>query len=232
MESMNTSSLFEQGALGGLQEPKRKIWRIGSVTMGITLIIIGIAFAASLWQEISALDLLMWVTPLVFIMLGTEVLLHLKFVNHERYQVKYDWLSTFFVAIIGCGALMIAGLMSTGIFDEISKSMNMKQRAIFVQEESVVQSEAFDRIIVKTFIPVQIEEHDSLSSIQLTGSVQYESAGQLAETEAQYMHTQSVGSTLYIFVNNLEHNSSGFVHDRIYSKLVLNVPSGKEVIYN
>lgn len=232
MESMTSSSLYEQGSKEHLYAPKRKVWRIGSISMGITLIIIGIAFAASLWQEISALDLMMWVTPLVFIMLGTELLLQLKFVNHEHYQVKFDWLSTLFVAMIGSAAMIIAGLMSTGIFDEIKQGMNMKQRAVFVQEENIIVSEQIDRIIVKTFIPVQIEEHEALSTVQLTGSIQYESSGLLAEKAEQYMHTQTVASTLYIFVHNIEHESSGFVHDRIYSKLVLNVPSGKEVIYN
>jgi len=229
MEVMSSSSsVYDQPTVPST----RKVWRIGSLSMGITLIMIGVAFAASLWQEFSALVLMQWVTPFVFIMLGGEVLLQIKFVNHERYEVKFDWLGTFFVAIVGIGALIAAAVMSTGIFDEMKKGLNLKQQTLFVQEENIIISEKIDRIVVKTFLPVQIEEHDELSKVQLTGSIQYESAERLGQQIEQYMHTQITSSTLYIFINNIDQNRSGFVNERVNSKLVLNVPSGKEIIYN
>ena len=204
---------------------QKPVWRIGSFSMGVTLIGIGIAFAMSLWQEISAYELLLWLAPVVFILLGAELLLTMRMNHKQKYQLKYDWLSLWFVSIISVGALIMSALFYTGITEELNQAFNMKERSLFVDEQVAIAQTVPAKIVVKSTVPLTIEEHEGLSEVLLTGSVTYEAKDAITLREQQLLQAKQVGDVLYIFVNNIEHEVSGLVTDRVYSNLILSVPS-------
>lgn len=208
---------------------QKQVWRIGSFSMGVTLIGIGIAFAMSLWQETSAYELLLWLAPLVFILLGGELLLTMRLNQSQKYQMKYDWLSLWFVSIISVGALIMSVLFYTGITDELNQAFNMKERSLFVDEKVAIAQDKPSKIVVKGTVPVTIAEHEGLSDVLLTGSITYEAKDAVTLRDQQLLQTKQVGDVLYVFVNNIEHEVSGLVTDRVFSNLILSVPSGSVV---
>lgn len=210
-------------------DEQKRVWRIGSFSMGVTLIGIGLAFAVSLWQDTSAYELLLWLTPIVFIMLGVELLMTLRLKQSKQYQIKYDWLSIWFVAIIGAGALLMSMLFYTGITGELHQALNMKERSLFVDENAPIAQDQLSKIVVKSTVPLTIAEHEGLTEVLLTGSVTYEAQDAITLREQQLLQTKQVGDVLYIFVNNIEHKVSGLVNNNVYSDLILAVPAGATI---
>lgn len=103
-----------------IAEPMRK-WRVGTVSMGISLITLGIliflqqAVGYKVWEPISV----WW--PLILVLLGIEMLCYLLFNKHAR--LRYDMLSIMFIALLGSAATILTVLTSLGIMDEFRSSM-------------------------------------------------------------------------------------------------------------
>lgn len=225
MEAVTNESMNEARYASPSQH--KPVWRIGSISMGVTLIGIGLSFATSLWQDSSAYELLLWLAPLVFIMLGAELLIMLKVNRSERYHVKYDWLSLWFVAIIGAGAMFMSILFYTGITEQINQALNMKERTLYIDEQAPQPIDAnVNKIVIKSALGVEIAEHESLSELYLTGMIEYEAKEALAIRDQQLMNTKKIGDVLYVFINNIERDSGVFVNNWVSTSLVLSVPAG------
>jgi hypothetical protein len=206
-----------------------RTWRVGSLSMGVTLMLMGTALAVSLWQDLEAYDVLMWVAPVVFIMLGAELLLYLKFSSSERAIVRYDWISVFFVGVIGTASLGLSLLMSTGLFDELQRGLQMSQRSAFVDAKAVKVPAEVDKIVVHSLSSVQFGETDT-RELKLFGQVRYWSAEKLESLDHKMMQTNIVGKTMYVMIGAVEHRDGGFVSDTVSAELTLTVPKGVEVV--
>jgi len=211
----------------GLQEKARddhRIWRIGTYSMGLTLIGIGVAFAASLWQTTSAYQLLLWLAPVVFIMLGIELIV----VHSERflkkYKLQYNWVAVWFVGCIGAGALMLAALMSSGLLGEVNEAFHVKERHAFIEESVQFPEQHIEKIVIKGSLGYELEQQAGLQDITLLGTVRYEAEKPVPLTEQKLLRTSQVGEVLYVFIQPLEYESNRFANSGIRSQLVLNVP--------
>jgi len=226
---MSNVSVTGMAGAGASPEAGTRTWRVGTLSMGITLIMIGTALAASLWQDIQAYELLLWVAPVVFILLGTELLLYLKFSGSERAVVKYDWVSVFFVGLIGTASLGLALLMSTGLFDELQRSLNTMQRSVFVSTAKQEVPSHIDRLIVQSMSGVEIEPADS-RELQLIGQVRYWSAEQLKQSDDQWLSTTISGNTMYVMIGSVDRKDSGLVIEQVHPQLTLIVPEGIDIV--
>lgn len=76
--------------------------RVGTLTFGFTLVVMGAAMMVSLFYPQMDFTLLMKVSPIILIFLGVEVLLSVR----KGGRVKYDWLGMvlcFLFVIIALG---------------------------------------------------------------------------------------------------------------------------------
>lgn len=81
--------------------------RVGTLTFGITLVVMGVAMMASLFYPQMDFTLLMKLSPSILIFLGIEVLLSVR----KGGRVKYDWLGMvlcFLFVIIALGLFFSA----------------------------------------------------------------------------------------------------------------------------
>ncbi|WP_337102275.1 hypothetical protein [Paenibacillus sp. YIM B09110] len=205
-----------------------RTWRVGSLSMGVTLMLIGAALAASLWQDIEAYEMLLWVAPIVFILLGLELLLYLKFSGSDLAIVRYDWISVFFVGLIGTASLGLALLMSTGLFDELQRGLQTTQRSVFVKPHSLQVPDNVNKVIVQSIGGVVLGESDTREA-KLFGQIRYWSAEPISEPDKELMQTTIVGNTLYIMIGTLDRRDGGLVTDTYDSQLTLVLPKGLEV---
>lgn len=206
-----------------------RTWRVGSLSMGVTLMLLGTALAVSLWQDIEAYEMLMWVAPVVFIMLGAELLLYLKFSSSERAIVRYDWISVFFVGAIGTASLGLALLMSTGLFDELQRGLQMTERSAFVDTKAVQVPAEINKIVVHSFGGVEFGVTDT-REVQLLGQVRYWSAEKLGSLDDKMLHTNIVGTTMYVMIGSVDRRDGGFISDTIDPQLTLVVPKGVKLV--
>ncbi|MCA0758266.1 hypothetical protein KP806_24735 [Paenibacillus sp. N4] len=206
-----------------------RTWRVGSLSMGVTLILLGTALAVSIWQNIEAYEMLLWVAPVVFMMLGAELLLYLKFSGSDRAIVRYDWMSVFFVGAVGMASLALALLMSTGLFNELQRELSMTQRSAFVDAQTVEVPANVKKIVVQSLSGVTVEESET-REVHLFGQVRYWSADQLARLDDKMMKTKIVGTDMYVMIGTVERKDGGLVSDMVDTQLTLVVPKGVEVV--
>lgn len=75
-------------------------WRVGTLTMGIILIVLGIVILLSQFNNASILNILLKWWPLSLILLGCEVLGYIGFSKSGDERVLYDGFSIFLIIII------------------------------------------------------------------------------------------------------------------------------------
>lgn len=206
-----------------------RTWRVGSLSMGVTLILVGTALAVSLWQDMEAFEVLVWVAPVVFIMLGAELLLYLKFSNSARTIVRYDWMSVFFVGMVGTASLGLALLMSTGLFDELQRGLQMSQRSAFVETKKIVVPADIKKIVVHTLDGVTLEQTET-RELKLFGQIRYWSSEKYERLDNKMLKTDVVGSTMYVMVGSVDHRDGGLISDTVSPELTLIVPKDVEVV--
>lgn len=202
-------------------------WRVGSLSMGITLLLIGISIAVSIWSGTDALNALLWVAPVVFILLGAELLIHLKLSGKEKPVMRYDWMSMFYVAVIGAGSLLMASFASTGLLGEVRDQLQMMERTAIVQSDPVTVPDGIKKIVVQSLRPVQLDQGES-RAVQLLGQVQYWSPKPLKQPE-QMVATSTVGSTMYVLINGFEHKDGVIGSESVNQELTLVLPQEIEI---
>lgn len=202
--------------------------RVGSLSMGITLLLIGAALAASLWMDAKAYDMLLWVAPLVFILLGAELLISLKRTGNGDAVLSYDWVSVFFVGLLGAASLLFAAFTSTGIMEEIRHAVTATERSVYVDTAANEVPEGVTKIVVQSFEPLTVEEGD-VRQIRLIGQIRYRSEEPLRQNEEDMVHVTVTGKTMYVMVGTAQHTGGRFSDDRIETNLTLLVPEGIEI---
>ncbi len=224
-------SPFPQGAEaadGGLTHARRT-WRVGSLSMGITLIMIGTAFAVSLWQESDVYQLLLWVAPIVFILLGVELLLYLAVSGKRRAVIQYDWLSVLFVGLIGISSLVLALLMSSGLFNELQRNFNMTQRTVFIESDNLEVPATVKKIVLQSTVSIAIKETDA-NEVKLMGQVRFWSPDKPEAVKRDLMNSYVVGETLFLIIGDLDRRENGIAPEYAqYSELMLALPRGLEL---
>lgn len=84
--------------------------RVGTFTFGVTLVAAGLAMTAALLFPVLDLRLFLRFSPLVLILLGTEVLLSAR----KEVRMKYDWLGMllcFFLVLLALGVFFVSWAM-------------------------------------------------------------------------------------------------------------------------
>ncbi|MUT67903.1 hypothetical protein [Paenibacillus sp. NEAU-GSW1] len=204
-----------------------KAWRVGSLSMGVTLLLLGSAIAVSIWSGLNSINMLLWVAPLVFILLGLELLAFLWLAGSDRIVMRYDWMSLFFVAVIGAGAIVLASFTSTGLLDTIRDSLKISERTVAVQTEAVAVPDTVKKIVVQSFDGVRLDEGESRDA-KLLGQVQYRSVEPFEHSEP-LMTTETVGSTMYIMIGSYQQKDTAVVTDMYHPMLTLVLPKGVKV---
>jgi len=75
-------------------------WRVGTFSMGMLLIAIGVILLAGQISGISSAKLIFSWWPIILVILGIEVLAHVYFSKEEQPKVKYDGFSIFIIIFI------------------------------------------------------------------------------------------------------------------------------------
>jgi len=92
-------------------------FRVGTISMGITLIAFGIILLVSQVDRMFAVQQIMKWWPVILIILGIETLAYVYMSKEEEAKVKYDIFSIFIVGLIIFASLGIYTV--TSVFDEV-----------------------------------------------------------------------------------------------------------------
>lgn len=179
-------------------------WRVGSLTMGFSLLLMGVVSLATIWQGKEAFDMLFQWWPLLFIFVGAEILIALALAKEDHPKLHYDLLSLFFVPVLIMVGMGFSLLSYTGLADELRNTIRaVHYTEILPQLEQQLPSEVTTIIVQAPNARVNIDS-SSDSKLHLLGTYHYETA--LSDNERPSLthdmyEVSVIGDKLYLIVN-------------------------------
>ncbi len=196
--------------------------------MGITLVLLGVVLVASNWLNVSMYELFMSWWPFLLIIVGTEMLIYLKKRDDEDARIKYDFLSIFFVGIIGTIALSFMFLSVSGLMEQFRYSVTHKTETTHnLPSYSEEVNNRYEKVVVEVgnqHVNVEASEHEAVEVFGTYQSIEDE----LVESQDDYMLTEVKGDTLYITLKDLPKVSGFFSYQPLTRPTIL-VPAELEL---
>lgn len=177
-----------------------RTWRVGSFSMGGALVFLGVFL---LLQQVldwdPAVALLSW-WPVLFIILGIEILVYLLFFNKENSHVKYDFMSIIFIGFIGTVGLGVALLQTVGLLDAANHYISADVKTVDLPKYEETMLDGITRVQVDTGpYPVTIESTPS-KTMTMFGTYRgdVDKKGSPVKEVSDYALVEKHGDTIYI----------------------------------
>lgn len=195
-------------------ELQKRTWRVGTISMGFSLLFLGIFLLLSQFAGISLTHIMISWWPIILIVLGIEILVFLFQSRTEKPLLKYDFLSIFFVGILGMVGIGFAVLSTTGLLDVIDKELTREERTIELPVFDEVLDDQIKRVVLKTEQNNILVEGTSGQEVSIFGTyTTYLSRNkQLISKANDYLASQRKGDTLYLTVKRLPADAGVFNH--------------------
>lgn len=177
-------------------------WRVGTVSMGASLILLGIVLFISQWKGMGAADIFASWWPFLLVLLGAEILVYLYFSKQENTLIKYDFLSIIFIGVLGSVAILFVLLSSTGIWQEIRTVVSAETKVFHLPNVRQSVSPEMKRIVLQTGSQPIVIEGGSNGEIQIFGTYQSLSDNDIKKQE-DYVAMNIVGDTMYITIKEM-----------------------------
>ncbi|QGQ93449.1 hypothetical protein EHS13_00150 [Paenibacillus psychroresistens] len=204
----------------------RKRWRVGTLSMGVSLISLGLTLLVSSWQGIIAFDTLIKLWPIIFVLLGCEILLYLFLSRSEKPILHYDVFSIAFVSFLCLCCLLFSLLTSTGLMEEFRYTINSNVATADLPDTKFDVPVGIEKIIVQTADRKLKIDTNSLPEIRLLGIYQKDvtlKSEQPALKSEDVVTTKTIGKTMYVLIKQLP-EKRGFERDQPVSSMILVVP--------
>ncbi len=184
-----------------------KYWRVGTISMGISLILLGIFLFVAQYNEISIYSIFLNWWPFILIVLGIEILVYLFLSrkNSETTIIKYDFLSILFVGCLGMIALGFLVLSYTGVMGELQQAIAAEEKTFDLPIVQATVPTTIKRIVIEpTHQPIEIEKRPS-NEISLFGTYRVTTTEDepIIRSKADYVTIHTNGDTMYVFLKDL-----------------------------
>lgn len=206
--------------------------RVGTVSMGVVLIGVGILLLyAQLKGAASFLLLTKW-WPLILLLLGGEILVYAHLSKEENPKIKYDVFSIFIVLLLTFAGLGIYGLNQSGILPRVNMMLASQSFVLGTPVEEVKLDASIKKIVINPFsqarLIVRSGSGDVLSAsgtAYITADSQENAEKMLAEKR---INSYQNGDTLFVSFNLPVSGSDFGYHARIREYMLI-VPDDLQV---
>ncbi len=179
-----------------------RTWRAGTVSMGITLLIMGLGLLYAQINEKLVLDLIAKWWPLIFVLLGTEILWQSWQARKNSSKITYDILGVFIIMILLCFGLTMEAMYESGLIEQCRTSLISQNYELLNASDPIPVDAGLKKVIIEqSSDPLEIV---SCSTDKITASrkanVTSTSRNEAVKTlkESQILQTRRQGDTLYI----------------------------------
>jgi len=177
-------------------------WRVGTLSMGLLLMGSGIGLLYAQFNRIAVVDMTLKWWPLIFILLGVEVLVQYYFRKNEDSKIKYDVFSIFIILIIVLAGVAVQSASEFGLIDYAQKELKSDNFELTSLTTKVDASKAHNIIIHAESAPHLVVRDSSTKEVSIygRGNVRAESRELAVKKLAEGMRVSSrqEGDTLYI----------------------------------
>ncbi|GAB6990251.1 hypothetical protein [Paenibacillus pini] len=208
METHNPESVLKQEAnyrpsmspdpsISSSTPPRQ--WRVGTLSMGCSLLLIGVVTLTSQWRGGDVFDIALKWWPAIFILLGLEMTSYSLFFNRSG-KMKFDILSVFFVGILTVMCIGFAALSSLGIVQEIRKIAGGTEQTIRLPDWTENVQPTTKRMIIQGDHPYAVKiDKTSGKEMHLMASYRTRNdATTVVRNADELIQVKQVGDTMYI----------------------------------
>ncbi|WP_318617597.1 hypothetical protein [Sporosarcina sp. YIM B06819] len=188
-------------------------WRVGTVSMGLSLVLLGVfLFLAQIIGTKMFEPFLVW-WPIILVVLGIEIIVYLLLSKQENPIVKYDFISIFFVGLLGTIGIGFTILTSSGLLTELQTLMVAEDKSFNLPAIEEELPDNIKRVVLETGEhEVNIEGSD-VNQLTIFGTyrarVNPKSDPVLADKD-DYTLTKIVGYTMYVTIKATSRHSGPF----------------------
>lgn len=181
-----------------------KQWRVGTLSMGIMLIVSGCILLVSDWKGDRVYEWLYVWWPIIFILLGLEMIAYLFLQRKQETLLKYDVFSILFVGVLGMACIGMMAAASTGVMGEIRYAVSAQERSVELSEISQEVPDGVSRVVVQADAYGLRELHISASSsnrIHMMGSYRdlfVDDAAYYGDFKDEAAAVHVIGDTMHI----------------------------------
>ncbi|PLS05644.1 hypothetical protein [Neobacillus cucumis] len=177
-----------------------RTWRVGTFSMGASLIFLGLFLFFSKFLDLKLVQILTAWWPILLVVLGGEILVYLFLSRQEQPVLKYDFLSIFFVGIIGMAGIAFAVLSSTGVMGKVEEVMAREVRSYDLPAFSYKTDDSIKRVVVKSVGYDMTIEATEAKEVSMFGTYRVESAKKTAllKSAEDIITANQKGDTLYL----------------------------------
>ncbi len=188
-------------------------WRVGTVSMGLSLVLLGgFLFLAQIKGIKMFEPFLVW-WPIILVVLGIEIILYLFLSKQENPIIKYDFISIIFVGLLGTIGIGFTVLTSTGLLTELQTLVVAEDKSFNLPSIEEELPDKVKRIVLETSDhEVKIEGSD-VNQLTIFGTyrakVNPKSNPTIADKD-DYTLTKIVGDTMYVTIKATSRHSGPF----------------------
>jgi hypothetical protein len=182
-----------------------KSWRVGTLSMGLSLVLVGITLLISMWNGSTAFDTLITWWPIVFVLLGLEILIYVAIKGKEQSVVHYDMFSILFVGVLCFLCIGFALAAGSGLTQEIRQALGSENRTYDLPEIEQSIPAGVTKIIVQSSGAVPTIDTITSREVHLFGNYNVTHS----QEDAPVLHVDDVASirtidhTMYISIKEL-----------------------------
>lgn len=179
-----------------------RTWRVGTLSMGVVLLVTGLGLLYAQINEKLVLDWAAKWWPLIFILLGAEVLWQSWQANKNNIKISYDVLGVFVIIILLGFGLTMEALRETGVIEQCKTSLISRNYDLIHTADSISVDSALNKVVIEqSEAPLEII---SGPADQITASCKADvtapsrsQAMQILQ-QSQCLQTRREGDTLFI----------------------------------
>ncbi|HCF50155.1 MAG TPA: hypothetical protein DER60_07730 [Syntrophomonas sp.] len=205
-------------------------WRVGTFSMGLLMVLSGVGILLAQIQGISALGYALKWWPLLFIVLGVEVLLQSYFSGAESSPIKYDIFSIFIILLMVTFGLSLQAASETGLVRYVQQ--NITAERFYVQSErEIAVEQGIQKVVVEAERCARLEVSTGsgesiLCNIQAGIRSQSKAeAEQILQNQTQVAASRS-GSTMYLRLGFAEAYNHGTFSLVLPEKVAVEIAHG------
>ncbi|MFN7251415.1 MAG: LiaI-LiaF-like domain-containing protein [Anaerobacillus sp.] len=208
-----------------------RTWRVGTVSMGAALVLLGVLLLLSRVFAFDIYTIMLSWWPAILIVLGIEIIVFLFITGKEKAVVKYDIFSIIFIGFIGTVGIAFALVSSLGIVDEVKDQFTRQEETRDLPMLLEQLPTSVTRVVIEADrTPLVIEETTSREySIFGTYRTQFsKNDTQILKMTEEYVTTHQKGETLYVTLKRLpERNNWNYSYSTMAVTML--VPSNVNV---
>ncbi|WP_081386261.1 hypothetical protein [Paenibacillus odorifer] len=186
-----------------VNEGKSRSWRVGTLSMGLSLLFLGALIMVSQWKGADVFETTLAWWPLIFILLGLEIVIYTLWFRGKG-KMYYDVLSVLFVGFLAVCCLVFAGVSSLGLTQELRHVISSTEENYSLPEWKGNVPQGVGTLIIQAAEPYGIMvDRTAGNELNVFGS--YSTAeGQLKqEQEKRLLQTKQVGDTFYVILGDI-----------------------------